>query len=286
MDNKKHIIDVILSVFEHLDDNIKIDNDTWYNIRKELLAHVSVSSSQISDYKESRKTKYFNFIYDKFLHTITNMEVVNDNKNIIYLNKVYENRIVNSNKMDIDLLYPNILNSFWLNDKIIFDNECFGIIIHNIIEHIDYLHKSENFKLIKDFVNYMFILYYNKKINIYQCDLEGLNMLNLYNQYIYRALIEYFGDFLVFYKTDRLIFANVKKREFEPISIEKYFETNIGSFFKFNIDMNLDVLFVDEKRYMVIDNGSVSYEGFRRINISDEKSIKNLSRMAKIKNIL
>lgn len=286
MDNKKHIIDVILSVFEHLDDDIKINNDTWDNIRKELLAHVSVSLSQISEYKESRKTKYFNFIYEKFLHTIKNMEVINDNKNIIYLNKVYQNRIVDSNKMDIDLLYPNILNSFWLNDKIIFDNECFGIIIHNIIEHIDYLHKSDNFKLIKDFVNYMFVLYYNKKINIYQCDFEDLNVLNLYNQYIYKALIEYFGDFLVFYKTDCLVFANVKKREFEQISIEKYFETNIGSFFKFNINKNIDVLFVDENKYITIDNGSISYNGFRRLNISDEKSIRNLTRMAKIKNIL
>jgi hypothetical protein len=286
MDNKKHIIDVILSVFEHLDDDLKINNDTWDNIRKELLAHVSVSSFQISEYKESRKTKYFDFIYEKFLHTIKNMEVINDKKNIIHLNKVYENRIVDSNKMDIDLLYPNILNSFWLNDKIVFDNECFGIIIHNIIEHIDYLHKSKNFKLIKDFVNYMFVLYYNKKINIYQCDFDGLNVLNLYNQYIYKALIEYFGDFLIFYKTDCLIFANVKKREFEPISIEKYFETNIGSFFKFNINKNIDVLFVDENRYITIDNGSVSYNGFRRLNISDERGIRNLTRMAKIKNIL
>jgi hypothetical protein len=286
MENKQHIINVILSVFNNQDSTIKINQYTWVNIRNELLAHIKIPPQQIVEYKESRKTKYFDFIYDKFLQTISNMEVVNDKKNVIYLNKVYENRIVNSNKMDIDLLYPNILNSFWLNDKIIFDDECFGIIIHNILEHIDYLQKSDNYKLIKDFVNYLFVLYYNKKINIYQCGFNGLNVLNLYNQYIYKALIEYFGDFLVFYKTDCLIFANVKKREFEPVSIEKYFETNIGSFFKFNIDMNIDVLFVDENRYMIIDNGNVSYKGFRRINISDEKSIKNLSRMAKIKNIL
>jgi len=164
MENKQHIINVILSVFNNQDSTIKINQYTWVNIRNELLAHIKIPPQQIVEYKESRKTKYFDFIYDKFLQTISNMEVVNDKKNVIYLNKVYENRIVNSNKMDIDLLYPNILNSFWLNDKIIFDDECFGIIIHNILEHIDYLQKSDNYKLIKDFVNYLFVLIIIRKL--------------------------------------------------------------------------------------------------------------------------
>jgi len=299
--SKAHVVDIITDYFSNLDVNTSnFTIKTWKSITKDLLTLINVSPEKIKEMKEKHQSIVFkDGYYNDFLVNYSNRSeedrtlIENNNISSCYLNTAFAEALIKSNKVEFNLLYPKIFSSLWMNGIVEFNNENFGVIIYNIVQHYHSMSNTlvplEKHLALQIYLKYVYGILHKGELDIKHQDLvkidgvEYNDVIRAYAYYMYSKIRKYIGDYMVYYDTDIFYYSDSNESHLEIDRILSFIVNTFGIEFEPEWYLNLDCLFLKRRKYLYItQRGELKCVGIKRIDVNDKQNFVKMIRKAKI----